>query len=147
MDNTGITEDKPELLEMHLDYDGGNTLQEAVRWSKFLSIVGIVGIGLLLMIILIGTPVAIASYGELIPEGVGIIGVIVVAVVVYLLVLGWAAIMLLRFSRLTRRGIELQDQKTFNRGLSCLKVFFIIVCLAVLLQLAANLYNLITQFM
>jgi hypothetical protein len=87
MENT-MNQDKPELLEMHLDYDGGNTLQEAVRWSKFLSIVGICGIGFLLLVIGIGTPIAIATYAQLIPEGIGLIGLVVVAVVVYFLVLG-----------------------------------------------------------
>lgn len=141
-----MNQDKPELLEMHLDYDGGNTLQEAVRWSKFLSIVGICGIGFLLLVIGIGTPIAIATYGQLMPEGIAIIGLVVVAVVVYFLVLGWAAIMLLRFSRLTRLGMEIQDQKTFNRGLKSLKIFFLITCGSILLQLAANVYSLITQF-
>lgn len=141
-----INQDKPELLEMHLDYDGGNTLQEAVRWSKFLSIVGICGIGLLLLAVGIGTPVAIESYGQLMPDGAGIVGLVLVALVVYFLALGWAAIMLLRFSGLTRRGMETQDQKTFNRGLKSLKVFFIITCGAILLQLAANVYTLILQF-
>jgi hypothetical protein len=141
-----MNQDKPELLEMHLDYDGGNTLQEAIRWSKFLSIVGICGIGFLLLVIGIGTPFAIETYGQLMPEGIGIIGLVVVAVVVYFLVLGWAAVMLLRFSRLTQRGMEVQDQQTFNRGLKCLKVFFIITCGAILLQLAGNIYSLIIQF-
>lgn len=141
-----INQDKPELLEMHLDYDGGNTLQEAVRWSKFLSIVGICGIGLLLLAVGIGAPVAIETYGQLMPDGAGIVGLVLVALVVYFLALGWAAIMLLRFSGLTRRGMETQDQKTFNRGLKSLKVFFIITCGAILLQLAANVYTLILQF-
>jgi hypothetical protein len=39
---------------MHLDYDGGNTLHEAVGWSKFLSITLISGIGLVLLLVLLG---------------------------------------------------------------------------------------------
>jgi len=46
-----MMEETPQesFLEMHLDYDGGNILRETIRWSRFLSIVGMVGVGVLIL--------------------------------------------------------------------------------------------------
>lgn len=137
-------EEKPaELLEMHLDYDGGNTLQEAIRWSKFLSITGIAGIGLLLLAVLIATPFAMEGYGQLTPDSEFIISLLLGAVALYFAVLIAASIVLLRFSRLTKRGMELRDQLIFNRGLRSLKVSFMILGILSCLSLAAFVLSLI----
>jgi len=134
--DTANVQDNPELLEMHLDYDGGNTLREAVRWSKFLSIVGIAGIGLLLVVGLIATPYVLNGYGQLTPESEGIIEVLLITLALYFSALIAAAILLLRFSRLTKKGMDQEDQHIFNRGLKSLKITFIILgilsCLSLL---------------
>jgi hypothetical protein len=144
MDNT-TEQQKPELLEMNLDYDGGNTLMEAVRWSKFLSIVGIVGMGLLLVAVLIGTPFVMSGYGQLTPDSEGIVGILLAVFSVYLAALLAAAIVLLRFSRLAKKGMDHQDQQMFNRGLKSLKVTFVILGILSCLSLAGLLFTLIYQ--
>jgi hypothetical protein len=135
--------DRPELLEMHLDYDGGVTLQEAVRWSKFLAITGIAGMGLLLISVIVFTPYAMEGYGQLTPDSAGVVGILLVAVGLYLAVMVAAAVILLRFSRLTKRGIDRQDQLIFNRGLKSLKVTFLILGLLSCLLLTATIFSLI----
>lgn len=142
MENTNV-QDNPELLEMNLDYDGGHTLMEAVRWSKFLSIVGIVGMGLLLLVVLIFTPFAMSGYGQLTPDSEGIVGVLLITLALYFGALVAAAIVLLRFSRLTKKGIDHEDQLIFNRGLKSLKVTFIILGILSCLSLSALLFSLI----
>jgi hypothetical protein len=141
--DTANEPDKPELLEMHLDYDGGVTLQEAVRWSKFLAITGIAGMGLLLISVIVFTPFAMERYGQLTPDSAGVIGTLLVAVGLYLAVMVAAAIILLRFSRLTKRGMDRQDQLIFNRGLKSLKVAFLILGLLSCLSLTATIFILI----
>jgi len=136
----------PELLGMNLDYDGGNTLQEAVRWSKFLSIASIVGSGLLLLLVAIAGPIFIALYGEELPDAAGIVGVVVVLAGAYLAAMITAAIFLLRFTSQTRRGIESQDQHLFNRGLKSLKLYFLIVGILSVLTMGVYIYNLFNQF-
>lgn len=139
-----ITEQqKAELLEMHLDYDGGNTLQEAVRWSKFLSIVGIAGMGLLLVVGLISTPYILDGYGQLTPESEGIIGILLITLALYFGALIAAAIVLLRFSRLTKKGMDHEDQRIFNRGLKSLKITFMILGILSCLSLLGLLFSLI----
>jgi uncharacterized membrane protein len=126
MENT-IERQQGELLEMNLDYDGGNTLQETVRWSKFLAIVGIIGLGIYLLLVLVGGSYIAAlfqqTYGL---EGAGLAGLVIAGVILVLGVLVFVVVMLYRFSVLTRRGIETQDQAAFNRGLKSLKTYFLI---------------------
>jgi putative copper export protein len=141
--DTANVQDNPELLEMHLDYDGGNTLREAVRWSKFLSIVGIAGIGLLLVVGLIATPYVLNGYGQLTPESEGIIDVLLITLALYFSALIAAAILLLRFSRLTKKGMDQEDQHIFNRGLKSLKITFIILGILSCLSLLGLLFSLI----
>jgi putative copper export protein len=141
--DTANVQDNPELLEMHLDYDGGNTLREAVRWSKFLSIVGIAGIGLLLVVGLIATPYVLNGYGQLTPESEGIIDVLLITLAFYFSALIAAAILLLRFSRLTKKGMDQEDQHIFNRGLKSLKITFIILGILSCLSLLGLLFSLI----
>jgi putative copper export protein len=141
--DTANVQDNPELLEMHLDYDGGNTLREAVRWSKFLSIVGIAGIGLLLVVGLIATPYVLNGYGQLTPESEGIIDVLLITLTLYFSALIAAAILLLRFSRLTKKGMDQEDQHIFNRGLKSLKITFIILGILSCLSLLGLLFSLI----
>jgi hypothetical protein len=144
MDNT-TDQQKAELLEMNLDYDGGHTLLEAVRWSKFLAIVGIAGMGLLLLVVLISTPYVMLGYGQLTPDSAGIIGLLLVALALYFGALVAAAIVLLRFSRLMKRGIGHQDQVIFNRGLKSLKITFAILGILSCLSLSALLFSLVYQ--
>jgi hypothetical protein len=54
-----------------------------------------------------------------------------------------AAIVLLRFSRLTKKGIDHEDQLIFNRGLKSLKVTFVILGILSCLSLSALLFSLI----
>jgi uncharacterized membrane protein len=126
MDNSTQPQ-QTELLGMNLDYDGGNTLQETVRWSKFLAIVGIIALGIYLLVLLVGGSYIAAlfqqTYGL---EGAGLVGLVIAGIIVVLAVLIFVVVMLYRFSVLTRRGIETQDQAAFNRGLKSLKTYFLI---------------------
>lgn len=144
--NTFQEKDKPELLDMHLDYDGGNTLHEAVRWSKFLSITMIAGIGLLLLFVLIGGPVYVMAYGSLSVDGAGVIWAILGVFVLYLGAWIAGGIVLLRFSLFARRGMDYQDQVVFNRGLKSLKITFIIFAIVSIVSLLATIFTIINRW-
>jgi hypothetical protein len=142
-----MEENTPEsLLDMHLDYDGGNTLRETVRWSKFFSIVGIVCLGLFILVFALAGPRIIALLGETYPnlEDMGILYIILLLIVV--LVGGCIVFMLYRFSILMRNGIESQDQVLFNRGLKGLKTYFLVSGILGLLALVFHLLTLTTLF-
>lgn len=138
------------FLQMHLDYDGGNILQETVRWSRFLSVVGIIALSLCLLAFVLAGSALIGAFSKLAPgleEVAGLGTAIVVSfVLVIFAVAGYVVFMLYRFSALTRRGIEQQDQALFAEGMKCLKVFFIISGILGILGLLGNLFSLTKLF-
>lgn len=138
------------LLQMHLDYDGGNILNETVRWSRFLSIVGIIGVVLCALAFALAGTAVIAAFSRFAPglEQLGALGgavLIVVALAIFVLA-GSVVYMLYRFSVLTRRGIEQQDQAVFAQGMSCLRIYFVISGLFALLGLLGDLFTLTKLF-
>lgn len=134
------------FLEMNLDYDGGNVLLETVRWSKFLSVVGIVGLSLFTVIMVFALPTIITQYAPLLPEISGMPVIIVLFFLLFTGVLVLLVIMLYRFSVLTRRGIELQDQDMFNRGLKGLKIYFLVTGIFSLISVAVSIFSLTNLF-
>jgi hypothetical protein len=144
MENT-TEQQKTELLGMNLDYDGGQTLLEAIRWSKFLSIVAIAGIGLLILVFAIFGPIFAAGNGVESPYGAGMVWLVLGLFLLYLGAWVMAAIILLRFSQQTRRGIQYQDQALFNRGLKSLKTTFLILGIVSSLSLLATIITIIVN--
>ena len=142
-----MEEKTPEsLLDMHLDYDGGNRLRETVRWSRFLSISGMICLGLSALVLVIAGPKIIALYDESYPGLENFIVPILILFLLLLCVLGVSVFMLYRFSIMTRNGIERQDQAMFNRGLKGLKVYFLISGVLAILGLFFNILTLTSLF-
>ncbi|HTI92122.1 MAG TPA: hypothetical protein VL727_16120 [Puia sp.] len=139
------------LLQMNLDYDGGHILHETVRWSRFLSIVGIIAISLMVLVLaLAGTALAavlpaLASGLEAL-AGLGTSIVVLIFLVIFA-ILGFTVFMLYRFSVLTRRGIDRQDQAAFTEGIKCLKIYFIIGGIFAILGLLGNFASLVSIFL
>ena len=138
------------FLQMHLDYDGGHVIQETVRWSRFLSIVGIVGLSLCLLAFAVAGTALLGAFYRLAPgletlEGLG--GAILIVVLLALFaIFGFTVFMLYRFSILTRKGIDQQDQGLFAEGMKCLKLYFLISGIFAILGVLGNLYSLTKLF-
>jgi hypothetical protein len=137
------------LLEMHVDYDGGNILKETVRWTRFISVVGFIGIGLMALLVIIlafaGNTV-FSYYDQIVPGIAAYQAVVIVFCVIFLGIFLFLVVKLYRFSTLTRRGIELQDQAMFNKGLQALKVYFTVTGIFAVLGLLTNLLSLKNLF-
>jgi len=138
------------FLQMNLDYDGGNILRETVRWSRFLSIVGIVVLSICLLGFIMAGKYLIPAFSRLMPgvenienlAGALIMGVILVFVAIF----GFLVYMLYRFSVLIRKGIEHQDQIVFAEGMKCLKLYFLVSGILAVLTLLGNLLSLTKLF-
>jgi hypothetical protein len=142
-----MEENTPEsLLDMHLDYDGGNRLRETVRWSRFLSISGMICMGILILAMVIAGPKIIALYDESYPGVINFAVPIFILFLLFMGVLGFSVFMLYRFSIMTRKGIESQDQALFNRGLKGLKIYFLINGVLVILTLLFHFLTLSSLF-
>jgi Family of unknown function (DUF5362) len=120
--------EKINLFELQLDQSAINYLNEASRWSRFLSILGFIYIGLLLIIgILFG------SFGNSLMPGTGgesempmrLSGVLIS----FLLILAAAVLFipvlfLFNFSTKMRRALRNNDQPVLADALKNLKSFF-----------------------
>jgi hypothetical protein len=138
------------LLQMHLDYDGGHILHETVRWSRFLSIVGFIGLGIFVLIVAVMGTALSALYSRYLPGidtmgGIGV-AILIVVLLVCLAIGGLLVVMLYRFSTLTRRGIDHQDRVTFAAGMRCLKIYFLVSGILGLLSLLNSLFSLTQLF-
>ncbi|GGB24618.1 hypothetical protein [Puia dinghuensis] len=138
------------FLQMHLDYDGGHILHETVRWSRFLSIVGMVVLAICVLAFALAGTTLLAAFSRLAPGIEGLEGLgpalLIVAVLLVVAIFGFVVFMLYRFSVLTRRGIEQQDQAVFAEGMKCLKIYFLTSGILALLGLLLNLFSLTTLF-
>jgi hypothetical protein len=138
------------LLQMHVDYDAGNILRETVRWSRFLSIVGIVGLSVFALAFMLAGSALVAAFSKLAPgiEGLETMGgaILIVACLIVFAIFGYIVFMLYRFSTLTRKAIDQQDQALFNEGMKCLKIYFIINGVLAVLSLLGNLLSLTKLF-
>jgi hypothetical protein len=138
------------FLQFHLDYDGGNTLKEAVRWSRFCAIVFIVLLSLFVLLILFLGSTIFAAFSQLMPSLAGLAGmgaaILIVACLIGFGIAGVLVYMLYRFSTLTRRGIEHQDQAAFSEGMKSLKNYFLISGIIAVLSLLLNFINISKLF-
>jgi hypothetical protein len=139
------------LLQMNLDYDGGHILHETVRWSRFLSIVGIIGIALIVLVFALAGTALVATISTLAPGIATLAGLgtalVVCVLLVFFAVLGFSVFMLYRFSALTRKAIDRQDQAAFTEGIRCLKIYFIISGIFAILGLLGNLTSVLNLFL
>ena len=144
------TNQQESILQMHLDYDGGHILQDTVRWSRFLSIVGFIGLGIFTLVIALAGTALVALLSRFSPElaALGGLGaaIVIIFALVFVAIFGFTFYMLYRFSTLTRRAIQHQDQGTFAEGMKCLKIYFVISGIFGLLGLLTNLLSLTKLF-
>jgi len=138
------------FLQMNLDYDGGNILRETVRWSRFLSIVGIIVLSLCLLLFILAGKYLIPAVSRMVPGIESMENVagalIMVVILVFVAIFGFLVYMLYRFSVLTRKGIEHQDQAVFAEGMKCLKLYFLVSGILAVLSLLSNLLSLTKLF-
>ena len=132
-------EQSNNLFELHVDHNGSSFLREIAKWSKFLSIVGFVMIGLLLLGIVFGgstmlTTFSSAGYGE----AAGIIGMFYIGLVaVIMLIYFFPCLYLYKFASKMQAALRNNDQDTLNASFenlkSCFKFMgiFTIICLSI----------------
>lgn len=133
-------EENPQetLLSLNVDYDAGNILKETARWAKFISIVGIIGVALMLLALALAGNYMVTLYSRMFPGIQVFAGAIIFIAFIVVAILGFMVFLLYRFSTLIKKGIETQDQSIFNDGLNALKIYFIISGVFAILSLLEN---------
>ena len=134
-------DENQSILELQVDQSASRSLSDAARWAKFLSIVGFVGMGLLILCLLLARAAISNTMTQFAPtmaleESYGIVVAIIVLIVAIVCVLMY---LLFRGATLIKRGIETKSQETFNNGLSSLKIYFAIYGVFAIVGVLANL--------
>jgi uncharacterized membrane protein YdbT with pleckstrin-like domain len=138
-----MMDENRSILELQVDQPASKNLTDAARWAKFLSIVGFVFIGLLIIFFLAMQSAITSALAEYVPAfsasySFGILlGVVVVAVGIICVLM----IFLFRASTLIRKGIETKNQETFNNGLASLKAYFTMYGILTIISLLGSLIN------
>jgi uncharacterized membrane protein YdbT with pleckstrin-like domain len=119
-------DENQSILELQVDQSASRSLSDAARWARFLSIVGFIGMGLLILCLLLAGSAITNALSQLAPTmGLGeSYGFVVAIVILAALIVGVLMYFLLRGATLIKRGIETRHQETFNNGLSSLKAYF-----------------------
>ena len=133
------------LFNLQLDDDSGNQLKEAAKWSRFISIIYFVGIGLGVLAVAFGSTAMSKVFEEAMPALPGMAGIFVGIMVVVLIIFTWFTILLYRFATQTREGIVRQDQELFNAGIKSLKNYLTVMGVFTVLGLLFNILSFITQ--
>jgi hypothetical protein len=115
-----IGRDKPVELQLN-DYSKG-FLRETAKWTKFLTILGFIGIRLILLVMLIGEAAYQSSgYGSFSSE---LGGASIVGKIVFLIVLGIYFVpiyYLFQFSNKMKRALQSEDEETLTQAFEYLK--------------------------
>ena len=133
-------EENPQetLLSLNVDYDAGNILKETARWTKFIAVVGIIGVAIVLLALALAGNYITTIYSKMFPGIQIFAGAIIFFAFIVVAILGFMVFLLYRFSTLVKKGIETQDQSIFNNGLNALKIYFIISGVFAILSLLGN---------
>jgi len=132
------------LFELEVDDISSRNLVDAFKWAKFLAIAGITGLGLILIFFLAYGVKIINALSQVLPgfEGDAAFGVISAVIVIFILIFGLLAYLLLRASTLIHKGIAGKNTEVFNNGLASLKIYFIIYGVVSVLSLLMNFISL-----
>jgi uncharacterized membrane protein YdbT with pleckstrin-like domain len=134
-------DENQSILELQVDQSASRSLSDAAKWARFLSIVGFVGMGLLILCLLLARAAISTTMTQFAPtmaleESYGIVVAIIVIIVA---IVGLLMYLLFRGATLIKRGIETKSQETFNNGLSSLKIYFAIYGVFAVVGVIANL--------
>jgi preprotein translocase subunit SecG len=116
------------LFGLNLDHNSKTHLAEAAKWARFLSIVGLIMCGLVLLRILItGATVSTMGYSRYdsdlrVDDSLAVTAVIITVVVIVLAMIPY--IFLYRFASKMRAALASNDQETLNGSFQNLKVMF-----------------------
>ena len=121
-------EQSTNLFELHVDHNGSVFLREVAKWSKFLSIVGFVGMGLALLVIIFAGSMSSTVLNNPAYGGTGSMygGPFFQVVLLgpFLLIYFFPCLYLFRFATKMQVALRNNDQDTLNASFENLKSCF-----------------------
>ncbi|HEY2721362.1 MAG TPA: hypothetical protein VGI82_06540 [Chitinophagaceae bacterium] len=136
-------EENQSILDLQVDNSAAANLSEASRWAKFLSIVGFVCMGLLVLLLL-AEEAKIGQYFVNYVPGGNVSNNVVALMVVVIIVAAIVCVLmffLFKAATLIQRGIATKNQEIFNNGLASLKAYFTMYGILAILGALGSLIN------
>jgi len=126
-------------MDLRVDADVRQQLQDAGKWTRFISIVMFVGCGLLLMLFIIGGARFLSVFSTL-RSAYGFLGefgfaAIFIVVLIVIAVVALIYYFLFNFSQKIKTALVTENTADLNAGLRSLKIFFIITTVFAMLSL------------
>jgi hypothetical protein len=114
------------LFDTNMDHVTQDHLQSISKWTRFLSITGFVGLGLVLLVLLIaGTQLTSVFSRAYSLDTAGLAGVIIIVVIVCLVIAGFWIYFLFKASNLLSSGLQNRDSAMLADGFRAMKIYFI----------------------
>ena len=120
-------EQPTNLFELHLDQQSLNYLNEAARWARFLSIVGFISSGLMIIVgVFFGSALSTMMSGMSSDSAFAMMGggFLSFMYVFFALIIFFPSLYLFNFSSKMRRAFQNNDQLVLSDALKNLKSFF-----------------------
>ncbi len=129
------------IFDSGLDTTSQGHLLSVSKWTRFVSIVAFISMGILLLIVLASGPDVMKSIAALYSlGGSDILTGAIVVVVIVILIFGIWFYFLFRASSLIRRGLDSRNSAELAEGLKALRIYFtfslVISVLSILSSLA-----------
>lgn len=119
-------EENQSILELQVDQTASKNLSDVTRWAKFLSITGLVCMGVMVIFFIVMRSQIAGALSQLIPgfSEIDSFGMLISIVVIGAGLVCVLMYFLFRGSVLIRKGIESKNQEIFNNGLASLRAYF-----------------------
>ena len=119
-------EDNQSILELQVDQTASKNLSDVTRWAKFLSITGLVCMGVMVIFFIVMRSQIAGALSQLVPgfSEIDSFGMLISIVVIGAGLVCVLMYFLFRGSVLIRKGIESKNQEIFNNGLASLRAYF-----------------------
>jgi hypothetical protein len=136
-------EENRSILDLQVDQSASKNLSDAVRWAKFLSIVGFVCMGLMVIFFLALQTQISNAMAQLIPglSTTDSFGLLLVVIIITAGIICVLMFFLFKASTLIKKGIETKNQEIFNSGLASLKAYFTMYGILSIVGLVTTLLN------
>lgn len=123
---TAPASNESNLFELHVDHEVSSHLRETAKWAKFLSIVGFVFIGILLLFVLFaGTMISSYSYSSPIGAALGSRGGTQIVLLLAMLALYFfPCLFMFQFANKMLRALRNNDQYTLVASFRQLKLCY-----------------------
>lgn len=132
--------------QVKIDFAAGKKFVNTSKWTLLISFAYFVGIAFGFLVLFFAGDQLVKMLSEYLPEVKEEGAAIKSALGFVLLFLLMPSILLFRFGRMVRKGLEQNDQHLFNEGLRALKNYFMVYGILAVLTFVTNAFSIIASF-